>query len=176
MKNQQPGGVTEGCDFDCQLQSALTLKPTFTDAYNNMASALVQKGCIPQAMECYAAALRIDPNVVRVAPCRTLQQSARCSIACIAAQCMLQHSVPCSRTHMVSQAAALLVHAATTTVPSSTGPVSPQNWKRQEENLVPVPVGAVVAAWTNNARWLTCDHAFELCRILTEVSLKLPHK
>jgi hypothetical protein len=29
-----------------------------------MASALVQKGCIPQAMECYAAALRIDPNVV----------------------------------------------------------------------------------------------------------------
>jgi hypothetical protein len=46
------------------LQSALTLKPTFTDAYNNMASALVQKGCIPQAMECYAAALRIDPNVV----------------------------------------------------------------------------------------------------------------
>lgn len=45
-------------------QSALTLKPTFTDAYNNMASALVQKGCIPQAMECYAAALRIDPNVV----------------------------------------------------------------------------------------------------------------
>ncbi len=28
-----------------------------------MASALVQKGCIPQAMDCYAAALRIDPNV-----------------------------------------------------------------------------------------------------------------
>lgn len=44
-------------------QSALTLKPGFTDAYNNMASALVQKGCIPQAMDCYAAALRIDPNV-----------------------------------------------------------------------------------------------------------------
>lgn len=47
-----------------ESQSALTLKPGFTDAYNNMASALVQKGCIPQAMDCYAAALRIDPNVV----------------------------------------------------------------------------------------------------------------
>jgi hypothetical protein len=35
------------------LQSALHLKPYFTDAYNNMASALVQKGLIPEAMDCY---------------------------------------------------------------------------------------------------------------------------
>lgn len=35
------------------LQSALRLKPYFTDAYNNMASALVQKGLIPEAMDCY---------------------------------------------------------------------------------------------------------------------------
>lgn len=34
-------------------QSALRLKPYFTDAYNNMASALVQKGLIPEAMDCY---------------------------------------------------------------------------------------------------------------------------
>ena len=46
------------------LQSALRLKPFFTDAYNNMASALVQKGLIPQAMECYMSALRINPNLV----------------------------------------------------------------------------------------------------------------
>lgn len=48
----------------CQLQSALRLKPSFTDAYNNMASALVQKGLIPQAVECYNAALQINPNLV----------------------------------------------------------------------------------------------------------------
>ena len=46
------------------LQSALRLKPSFTDAYNNMASALVQKGLIPQAVECYNAALQINPNLV----------------------------------------------------------------------------------------------------------------
>lgn len=46
-------------------QSALRLKPYFTDAYNNMASALVHKGLMPAAMECYAAALRINPRLVR---------------------------------------------------------------------------------------------------------------
>jgi tetratricopeptide (TPR) repeat protein len=46
-------------------QSALRLKPYFTDAYNNMASALVHKGLIPQAMECYMTALRINPGLVR---------------------------------------------------------------------------------------------------------------
>lgn len=46
------------------MQSALRLKPSFTDAYNNMASALVQKGLIPQAVECYNAALQINPNLV----------------------------------------------------------------------------------------------------------------
>ena len=62
-------------------QSALTLKPSFTDAYNNMASALVQKGCIPQAMECYAAALRIDPNVVRLLPSSHLcERSCTCGM------------------------------------------------------------------------------------------------
>ena len=45
-------------------QSAIRLKPAFTDAYNNMASALVQKGLIPQAMECYMTALRMDPLLV----------------------------------------------------------------------------------------------------------------
>jgi tetratricopeptide (TPR) repeat protein len=49
------------------VQSALRLKPFFTDAYNNMASALVQKGLIPQAMECYMSALRINPNLVSFA-------------------------------------------------------------------------------------------------------------
>lgn len=29
-----------------------------------MASALVQKGLIPQAMDCYMAALKINPNLV----------------------------------------------------------------------------------------------------------------
>ena len=48
----------------CRVQSALRLKPSFTDAYNNMASALVQKGLIPQAVECYNAALQINPNLV----------------------------------------------------------------------------------------------------------------
>lgn len=48
------------------MQSALRLKPSFTDAYNNMASALVQKGLIPQAVECYNAALQINPNLVCV--------------------------------------------------------------------------------------------------------------
>ena len=47
------------------MQSALRLKPQFTDAYNNMASALVQKGLVPQAVECYTAALQINPNLVR---------------------------------------------------------------------------------------------------------------
>ena len=46
------------------LQSALRLKPTFTDAYNNMASALVQKGLIPAALQCYNTALACDPNLV----------------------------------------------------------------------------------------------------------------
>jgi hypothetical protein len=50
------------------MQSALRLKPFFTDAYNNMASALVQRGAIPQAMDCYAAALRINPSLVGATP------------------------------------------------------------------------------------------------------------
>lgn len=63
------------------LQSALRLKPSFTDAYNNMASALVQKGLIPQAVECYNAALQINPNLV----------------------CPQQHHVlPCPKTYCIS--------------------------------------------------------------------------
>ena len=46
------------------MQSALRLKPMFTDAYNNMASALVQKGLIPAALQCYNTALACDPNLV----------------------------------------------------------------------------------------------------------------
>ena len=46
------------------MQSAVRLKPTFTDAYNNMASALVQKSMIPAALQCYRAALMINPNLV----------------------------------------------------------------------------------------------------------------
>ncbi len=46
-------------------QSALRLKPTFTDAYNNMASALVQKGLVPAALQCYQTALAVNPNLVR---------------------------------------------------------------------------------------------------------------
>jgi tetratricopeptide (TPR) repeat protein len=46
------------------VQSALRLKPTFTDAYNNMASALVQKGLIPAALQCYQTALAVNPNLV----------------------------------------------------------------------------------------------------------------
>lgn len=52
----------------CYLQSAIRLKPEFTDAYNNMASALVQKGLIPQAMECYMQALRLDSSLVFLLP------------------------------------------------------------------------------------------------------------
>ena len=40
-----------------------------------MASALVQKGLIPQAVECYNAALQINPNLVtlhRYSACKTL--------------------------------------------------------------------------------------------------------
>ena len=48
------------------MQSALRLKPTFTDAYNNLASALVQKGLVPAALQCYQAALQINPHLVRV--------------------------------------------------------------------------------------------------------------
>ena len=48
------------------LQSALRLKPAFTDAYNNMASALVQKGLIPAALQCYQTALAVNPNLVRL--------------------------------------------------------------------------------------------------------------
>ncbi len=48
------------------MQSALRLKPAFTDAWNNIASALVQKGLIPQAIDCYGAALRINPRLVSV--------------------------------------------------------------------------------------------------------------
>jgi protein O-GlcNAc transferase len=47
-------------------QSALRLKPFFTDAYNNMASALVAKGLIPEAMDCYMQALRVNPRLVDV--------------------------------------------------------------------------------------------------------------
>lgn len=45
-------------------QSALRLKPTFTDAYNNLASALVQQGRVPAALQCYQAALTVDPTLV----------------------------------------------------------------------------------------------------------------
>ena len=48
------------------LQSALRLKPNFTDAYNNMASALVQKGMIPAALQCYQSALQINPGLVNL--------------------------------------------------------------------------------------------------------------
>ena len=48
----------------CRVQSALRLKPTFTDAYNNLASALVQKGMVPAALQCYQAALQINPHLV----------------------------------------------------------------------------------------------------------------
>ena len=48
----------------CGTQSALRLKPTFTDAYNNMASALVQKGLVPAALQCYQTALAVNPNLV----------------------------------------------------------------------------------------------------------------
>ena len=48
----------------CCVQSALRLKPTFTDAYNNLASALVQKGMVPAALQCYQAALQINPHLV----------------------------------------------------------------------------------------------------------------
>ena len=40
-----------------------------------MASALVQKGLIPQAVECYNAALQINPNLVtlhRYSVCKTV--------------------------------------------------------------------------------------------------------
>lgn len=53
------------CNAACLvMQSAIRLKPAFTDAYNNMASALVQKGLIPQAMECYVTALSYDQTLV----------------------------------------------------------------------------------------------------------------
>ncbi len=61
------------------MQSALRLKPAFTDAWNNIASALVQKGLIPQAIDCYAAALRINPRLVRRLHCSS--QSA-CTRVC----------------------------------------------------------------------------------------------
>ena len=54
-------------------QSALRLKPAFTDAWNNIASALVQKGLIPQAIDCYAAALRINPRLVSPCSCQTMR-------------------------------------------------------------------------------------------------------
>jgi tetratricopeptide (TPR) repeat protein len=47
-----------------RAQSALRLKPTFTDAYNNLASALVQQGRVPAALQCYQAALAVDPTLV----------------------------------------------------------------------------------------------------------------
>lgn len=74
-------------------QSALRLKPYFTDAYNNMASALVHKGLIPAAMDCYVSALRINPGLVRAGGCvrvwgvrrctRWLQAAAACSVAAL---------------------------------------------------------------------------------------------
>jgi tetratricopeptide (TPR) repeat protein len=45
-------------------QSALRLKPGFADAYVNMASALVAKGQVPEAMDCYMQALRSNPGLV----------------------------------------------------------------------------------------------------------------
>ena len=60
----------------CPPQSALRLKPTFTDAYNNMASALVQKGLIPAALQCYQSALQINPNLVRSGGLATFVTSA----------------------------------------------------------------------------------------------------
>lgn len=57
------------------MQSALRLKPTFTDAYNNLASALVQKGMIPAALQCYQAALQINPNLVSLSCMKACQQA-----------------------------------------------------------------------------------------------------
>ena len=48
------------------MQSAIRLKPNFTDAYNNMASALLQKGHIHQALTAYQQALQYNPNLVRL--------------------------------------------------------------------------------------------------------------
>ena len=56
-------------------RSALRLKPTFTDAYNNLASALVQKGMIPAALQCYQAALQINPNLVSLSCMKACQQA-----------------------------------------------------------------------------------------------------
>ena len=64
--------------LDC-MQSALRLKPTFTDAYNNMASALVQKGLIPAALQCYNTALACDPNLVNPATMSCLWQKVMCA-------------------------------------------------------------------------------------------------
>ena len=64
-------------------QSALRLKPTFTDAYNNMASALVQKGLVPAALQCYQTALAVNPNLVLSPPApaqlRLFSGNERCS-------------------------------------------------------------------------------------------------
>lgn len=48
-------------------QSALRLRPGFSDAYNNMATALLHKGLVLQAMECYNSALALNPALVRAA-------------------------------------------------------------------------------------------------------------
>lgn len=66
------------------LQSALRLKPTFTDAYNNMASALVQKGLIPAALQCYNTALACDPNLV--CPCTSRRVSTLAKRRCLTIQ------------------------------------------------------------------------------------------
>ena len=47
------------------IQAALRLNPSFTDAHNTLACALVQRGLIPQAMQVYMQALAINPNLVR---------------------------------------------------------------------------------------------------------------
>jgi hypothetical protein len=56
-------------------QSALRLKPYFTDAYNNMASALVQKGLIPEAMDCY---MQVGVNRCHNPDCGVL-----CGVVCL---------------------------------------------------------------------------------------------
>lgn len=76
-------------------QSALRLKPTFTDAYNNLASALVQQGRVPAALQCYQAALTVDPTLVSPhALAQTPKPEPRCRRAACRPRCRATR--PCS--------------------------------------------------------------------------------
>lgn len=48
------------------MQSAIRLQPSFSEACNNLASVYAQLGMVPQAIEYYMAALRINPRVLDV--------------------------------------------------------------------------------------------------------------